>query len=382
MAEPLDKSRFYGFLGSCIFLNELRVVLNDHVEDEGFFDAGHPGDCQELVRRIHEELSELRKLHIGSDPELMNVYFFEDILPVRRMVQFSKLEVLRIPQQLLLIPKQHPTNPNPRPPSSILPCDRQVLEITHVSELAFVFLECLSQEREYFSYMSKVVLHYDRSTALKYWSPYGEASLLKFWNSHPVIPKLHQMHIQAYITNDFTYLQDHSSCADEYERAALELERYAESFGITIPASVRPTTNLRSTWSITEDDALSTTSPITPFIGFMNAPVEVREIIWQYLMQNQRHLVNRERGKWARYFVDPVEIRELRRAWNNVSGPNFLPPLCRISVVLKDEIIGVYLRNSMFMVASFEDNRLLDGLLQPVKKGYESVRSIHFAFFD
>ncbi|KAH7081247.1 hypothetical protein BKA63DRAFT_599618 [Paraphoma chrysanthemicola] len=129
----------------------------------------------------------------------------------------------------------------------------------------------------------------------------------------------------------------------------------------TLPDKFGPTKNLGTIWSTTEYDALSTSSPITPFVGFMKVPAE-REV--------------------ARYFVDPVEIREFRRASNNISRQNFLPPLCRISGVLKDEIIGVYLRNSMFMVAAFEDNRFLDGFLQTVKKGYESVRSIHFAFFD
>jgi hypothetical protein len=112
----------------------------------------------------------------------------------------------------------------------------------------------------------------------------------------------------------------------------------------------------------------------------MEIPTEVRQCIWHYAMQ--RHLVNRQKGKWAQYLVDSVEIREFLKVPNNVERPNFLPPMCRISKSTAAETIGVYVRGSTFMVASINDNRLLDGFLYAVDKGYEAIRSIHFAFFD
>tara|TARA_R110002003_G_scaffold562_7_gene20456 strand:- start:7952 stop:8644 length:693 start_codon:yes stop_codon:yes gene_type:complete len=114
----------------------------------------------------------------------------------------------------------------------------------------------------------------------------------------------------------------------------------------------------------------------------MEIPTEVRECIWHYAMQGERHPVNKQKGKWAQYLVDPVEIREFLKMPNNVERPNFLPPVCRISRSTMAETIGVYVRGSTFMVASINDNRLLDGFLRTVAKGYEAIRSIHFAFFD
>jgi hypothetical protein len=49
---------------------------------------------------------------------------------------------------------------------------------------------------------------------------------------------------------------------------------------------------------------------------------------------------------------------------------------------MMDETIGVYIRGSTFMTASIHDNRFLDAFLQTIDKGYEAIRSIHFAFFD
>jgi hypothetical protein len=46
------------------------------------------------------------------------------------------------------------------------------------------------------------------------------------------------------------------------------------------------------------------------------------------------------------------------------------------------ETTGVFVRHSEIMVASFNDNRLLDGFLQTMSKGYEAIRTVHFAFFD
>jgi hypothetical protein len=46
------------------------------------------------------------------------------------------------------------------------------------------------------------------------------------------------------------------------------------------------------------------------------------------------------------------------------------------------ETTGVFVRNSEFMIASYNDNLLLDGFLKTVLKGYGAIRSIHFAFFD
>jgi hypothetical protein len=125
-------------------------------------------------------------------------------------------------------------------------------------------------------------------------------------------------------------------------------------------------------------------APLPTFDHFMDLPVEIREMIWEIAMRGSVHLVKRANSKYARCLVDPVEIREFTRqgAKNNIERPNFLPPMCRLSKSTMLETIGVYVRNSTFMIASIHDNCLLDGFLQTVSRGFETIRSIHFAFFD
>jgi hypothetical protein len=123
-------------------------------------------------------------------------------------------------------------------------------------------------------------------------------------------------------------------------------------------------------------------APLPSFERFMELPTELREFIWDLGLRGVVHVANRLGNKFAEYLITPVEIREFLKATNNIERPNFLPPLCRVSKSTQVETIGVYLRGSTFMVASFPDNRLLVDFLRIVPKGYETIRSIHFAFFD
>jgi hypothetical protein len=132
------------------------------------------------------------------------------------------------------------------------------------------------------------------------------------------------------------------------------------------------------------DGQSSIEPPLPPFYRFMDLPVEVREMIWEITMRGRVHLVNRAKSKYAKCLVDPVKICEFLRPGvkNNVERPNFLPLMNRISKSTMLETIGIYVRNLTFIIASVHDNRLLDSFLQTVSKGYETIRSIHFAFFD
>ncbi|KAF1915768.1 hypothetical protein BDU57DRAFT_450389 [Ampelomyces quisqualis] len=145
-----------------------------------------------------------------------------------------------------------------------------------------------------------------------------------------------------------------------------------ETEASTVKGIERPTFTETSTVAV----------PLPSFSRFMDFPVELREMIWDRAMRGTVHPANMLGNKFAEYLVTPVEIREFLKTTNNTERPNFLPPLCRISKSTKNETIGVYLRGSKFMVASFLDNRLLDGFLQTAPKAYEAIRSIHFAFFD
>ena len=133
--------------------------------------------------------------------------------------------------------------------------------------------------------------------------------------------------------------------------------------------------------------ALDITKSSASFHRFMDLPLELREVIWEYAMRGTPYLVARGQYLWAsdkyaQYLVSPVEIREFLKRQSNVARPSFLPSICRLSKSTMGETIRVYIRGSTFMVASIHDNRFLDAFVQTVDKGYEAIRSIHFAFFD
>lgn len=128
-------------------------------------------------------------------------------------------------------------------------------------------------------------------------------------------------------------------------------------------------------------DSIVSPAPAASFDRFMNLPVELREVIWELTLWGSTQ-INRATKKCARYLVSPVEIRDFLKKPNNNARPTFLPSMCRISKSTMSETIGVYIRGSQFSIASIHDNRFLDGFLQTVSKGYDNIRTIHFAFFD
>jgi hypothetical protein len=111
------------------------------------------------------------------------------------------------------------------------------------------------------------------------------------------------------------------------------------------------------------------------FNRFLELPVELREAIWEL---GTRGTVHRN----GSYLITPVEVHDYVKAPNKMERPYFLPPMCRVSKSTMSETTGVFVRNSQFMIASYNDNLLLDGFLKTMPKGYEAIRSIHFAFFD
>jgi hypothetical protein len=111
------------------------------------------------------------------------------------------------------------------------------------------------------------------------------------------------------------------------------------------------------------------------FNRFLELPIELREVIWELGTHGTVH-------RNGSYLITPVEVRDYVKAPNKVERPYFLPPMCRVSKSTMSETTGVFVRNSEFMIASYNDNLLLDSYLKTVPKGYEAIRLIHFAFFD
>lgn len=99
-------------------------------------------------------------------------------------------------------------------------------------------------------------------------------------------------------------------------------------------------------------------------------PPEIRELIWETRMRD------------AGDFRFCVDIRDSVKMGDSAKRPWFLPQLCFFSNATKDEIIAVFMRNSVFMIASIHDNRFFREFIASVLDGPKHVRELHFDFFD
>jgi hypothetical protein len=118
------------------------------------------------------------------------------------------------------------------------------------------------------------------------------------------------------------------------------------------------------------------------FDRFLELPIEIREVIWEFAMRGTFNPITRSKYNNRGYLITPIEIRDYKGLPNDAARPFFLPSVCRVSRLTMSETIGVFVRGSEFLIASFIDNRFLDRFLQTMSKGYEAIRSVHFAFFD
>lgn len=93
-------------------------------------------------------------------------------------------------------------------------------------------------------------------------------------------------------------------------------------------------------------------------------------MIWEAQMRSDGH------------FNSPVQIRILRRWAKNPESPRFLPRLCFVSKAIRDETIGVFMRNSVFTIHSIFDNVFLQKLVASVEGGALNIRELTFANLD
>jgi hypothetical protein len=99
-------------------------------------------------------------------------------------------------------------------------------------------------------------------------------------------------------------------------------------------------------------------------------PVEVREMIWEAHMQAS-----------GVFDTSRINIRDFVKIDDNPERPQFLPALCSMSPLTEAEIIGVFMRNSKFMIASIFDNAFFRKFVASVPNGPAHVRELHFDFF-
>jgi hypothetical protein len=100
-------------------------------------------------------------------------------------------------------------------------------------------------------------------------------------------------------------------------------------------------------------------------------PTEIREIVWEAYMRAE-----------GVFDVFRIDIRESVKLDDNTKRPRFLPALCSMSILTESEIIGVFMRNSKFMIASIHDNVFFRKFIASVRNGPAHVRELHLDFFD
>lgn len=122
------------------------------------------------------------------------------------------------------------------------------------------------------------------------------------------------------------------------------------------------------------------------FEKFMQLPLEIREKVWDFSIRGKVYFVPRSYhlDEYARYFLDPLALRGFVQP--NTIGPNpkrppFLPAVCRVSVYTFEETLGVFLRNTNFLMHNIAQNRFFDAFLTKVD-GFRSIRTLSFGYFD
>jgi hypothetical protein len=109
------------------------------------------------------------------------------------------------------------------------------------------------------------------------------------------------------------------------------------------------------------------------FRPFLQLPVEIRELVWEASMRADNNIRPSPDASMHVYWVYPG---------NGSMNPHFLPQVCLVSKSMRDETIGVFMRNTMFAIPSIVGNQFFRQLIATVKDGSKHVRALFFPNFD
>jgi hypothetical protein len=123
----------------------------------------------------------------------------------------------------------------------------------------------------------------------------------------------------------------------------------------------------RQTWSDVAQNG------VILFGQFAQLPVEVRELVWMASLQAEGKINPASNGGPVHHRVYPN---------GEAKYPCFLPRLCLVSKSMRDETIGVFMRNSAFIIPSFASNTFFRKFIASVEKGPNHVRNLYFPNFD
>jgi hypothetical protein len=107
---------------------------------------------------------------------------------------------------------------------------------------------------------------------------------------------------------------------------------------------------------------------------------EIRFVIWDLAIRDEPY--EQPNGFGMRYFVDTIALREYVKVNDDPLSPKFLPAICSVSEITKEEIIAVFVEGSKFMVASINDNTFLQTFLKAAPGRLELCRDLSFDFFS
>jgi len=107
----------------------------------------------------------------------------------------------------------------------------------------------------------------------------------------------------------------------------------------------------------------------TAFFELFKLPPEVRELVWEASMRADES------------FSDTIHLRHVYRR-EEPERPSFLPRICYLSNLTRDETVAVFMRNTGFIISSIEDNFFLREFIASVPNGQLNIRELRFRNFD
>jgi hypothetical protein len=159
-----------------------------------------------------------------------------------------------------------------------------------------------------------------------------------------------------------------------FHRATNSHQQPPEDNEENFPSLPTSGTQHRVTGSILSSGKLTySTALVQCFRQFGQLPVEIRELIWEARMRADDKLNPSLDGTISRQWV----FREA-----DARNPRFLPRLCYVSKSMRDEITGVYMRNSIFVIPSIAGNTFFGEFIASVKMGSSHVRQLFFPNFN
>jgi hypothetical protein len=113
--------------------------------------------------------------------------------------------------------------------------------------------------------------------------------------------------------------------------------------------------------------------PVMQFHPFLQLPIEIRESIWEASMRADNKIRLTSDASMHIYWV---------YRGDDSMNPVFLPRVCHVSKSMRDETIGVFMRNTMFAIPSIVGNQFFRQFIATVKDGSNHVRALFFPNFD